>query len=203
MRQLLPPLLVTILLASAGAAQADPITYTTTLSGANEAPPNSSPATGIATVVIDDIANTMALHVDFSGLVAPTTAAHIHCCTPTPNAGTAGVATTVPYFAGFPIGVTAGTYDMTFDLLAASTYNPAFVTAHGGTLALAETDLLAGLASGSAYFNIHSSTYPGGEVRGFLNIAPIPEPGHLAMLAVGLVGLAGVRRWRGAAVQAT
>lgn len=199
MRQLLPPLLVTILLAFAGASHADPITYTTTLSGANEAPPNSSPATGIATVVIDNTANTMALHVDFSGLVAPSTAAHIHCCTATPNAGTAGVATTLPYFAGFPIGVTAGTYDMTFDLLAASTYNPAFVTAHGGTLALAEAGLLAGLASGSAYFNIHSSTYPGGEARGFLNIAPIPEPGHLAMLAVGLVGLAGVRKWRGAA----
>lgn len=140
----------------------------------------------------------MALHVDFSGLVAPSTAAHIHCCTAEPNTGTAGVATTVPYFAGFPIGVTAGTYNMTLDLLAASTYNPAFITAHGGTVALAEADLLAGLASGSAYFNIHSSTYPGGEARGFLSVAPIPEPGHLAMLAVGLVGLAGVRRWRGA-----
>lgn len=197
MRQLLPPLLVTLMLGFAGAAHAATTTYTAALSGANEAPPNSSPATGKATIVIDDTANSMALHVDFSGLVAPSTAAHIHCCTATPNTGTAGVATAVPYFPGFPIGVTAGAYTMTFDLLAASTYNPAFITANGGTVALAEAYLLAGLASGSAYLNIHSSTYPAGEARGF--IAPIPEPGHLAMLAVGLVGLAGVRRWRGAA----
>lgn len=138
----------------------------------------------------------MALNVSFSGLVAPSTAAHIHCCTAEPGAGNAGVATTVPYFAGFPIGVTAGTYSMTLDLLSASTYDPAFVTAHGGTVALAEADFLAGLASGSAYFNIHSSTYPAGEIRSFLSVAPIPEPGHLAMLAVGLVALAGVRGWR-------
>jgi hypothetical protein len=199
MRQLLPSLLVTALLGFSGASLAATTTYKTTLSGAHEVPPNSSPATGMATVVIDDTANTMALQVDFSGLVAPSTAAHIHCCTAAPNTGNAGVATTVPYFAGFPIGVTAGTYSMTLDLLAAGTYNPAFVTAHGGTVALAEADLLAGLASSSAYFNIHSSTFPAGEVRGFLSVAPIPEPGHLAMLAVGLVGLAGVRRRRGAA----
>jgi hypothetical protein len=195
MRHLLPPLLVTLLLGFAGAAHAASTTYTTKLSGANESPPNSSPATGMATLVIDDTANTMALQVDFSGLVAPSTAAHIHCCTATPNTGNAGVATAVPYFPDFPIGVTAGTYSKTFDLLAASTYNPAFITANGGTVALAEAYFLAGIASGSAYLNIHSSTYPGGEARGF--IAPIPEPGHLAMLAVGLVGLAGVRKWRG------
>lgn len=199
MRQLLPPLLVTLLLGFAGAAHAATTTYTTTLSGAREVPPNSSPGTGTATVVIDDTANTMALNVSFYGLVGPTTAAHIHCCTAEPGAGNAGVATTLPYFAGFPIGVTSGSYTMTLDLLSASTYNPAFVTANGGTLAMAEAALLAGLASDSAYFNIHSSTYPAGEIRGFLSVAPIPEPGHLAMLAAGLAGLAGVRGWRGAA----
>ena len=50
----------------------------------------------------------------------------------------------------------------------ASSYNPAFVTAHGGTVAGAEADLLAGLKAGQAYLNIHSSTFPGGEIRGFL-----------------------------------
>jgi hypothetical protein len=199
MRHLLSPLLATMLLGFAGAAHSATTTYTTSLSGAKEAPPNSSPATGTAMVVIDDVANTMALHVDFSGLAGPSTAAHIHCCTPEPLTGTAPVATTVPYFAGFPIGVTAGTYNMTLDLLSAGTYNPAFVSAHGGTVALAEAELLAGLAAGSAYFNIHSTVYPAGEIRGFLIAQPIPEPGHLAMLGLGLVGLAGMRRWRGGA----
>lgn len=196
MRQLLPPLLAAVLLGFAGAAHAASTTYTATLSGAKESPPNSSPATGKATIVIDDTANSMAVQFDFSGLVAPSTAAHIHCCTATPDTGNAGVATAVPYFPGFPIGVTAGSYTMKFDLLSASTYNPAFITANGGTVAMAEATLLAGIAAGSAYLNIHSSTFPAGEVRGF--IAPIPEPGHLGMLAVGLVGLASVRRWRSA-----
>ncbi len=196
MRQLLSPLLVTILLGFASAAHATVTNYTTTLSGAKESPPNTSLGTGTATVLINDVYNEMRLHVDFSGLTGTTTAAHIHCCTADPLTGNAGVATTVPTFSMFPLGVTAGTYDMTFDLLSASSYNPAFVTAHGGTLALAEADMLAGLAAGTAYLNIHSSTYPAGEIRGFLIAAPIPEPGNLAMWAMGLAGLAGVRRWR-------
>jgi hypothetical protein len=196
MRHLLSPLLVTILLGFASAAHATVTNYTTTLSGAKEVPPNASPGTGTATVLINDVYNEMRLHVDFSGLVAPTTASHIHCCTADPLTGTAAVATTVPSFPMFPLGVTAGTYNMTLDLLSAGSYNPAFVSAHGGTLALAEADLLAGLAAGTAYLNIHSSTYPAGEIRGFLVAAPIPEPGNLAMWVMGLAGLAGVRRWR-------
>jgi CHRD domain len=136
------------------------------------------------------------VHVDFSGLVGTSTASHIHCCTADPQTGNAGVATTVPTFSMFPLGVTAGTYDTTLDLLSASSYNPAFVTAHGGTLASAEAALLAGLTAGSAYLNIHSSTYPTGEIRGFLIAAPIPEPGNLAMWAMGLAALVGASRWR-------
>jgi hypothetical protein len=49
-------------------------------------------------------------------------------------------------------------------------WNPAFITAHGGTPASAETALLAGLAANEAYLNIHSNTHPGGEIRGFLFI---------------------------------
>jgi hypothetical protein len=196
MRHLLSPLFVTILLSCASAAHADVHNFTTTLSGAKEVPPNTSPGTGAATVVIDDAANTMALHVTFSGLAGTTSAAHIHCCTAEPGTDSAGVATTVPTFSMFPLGVTSGTYDVTLDLLSASTYNPAFVTAAGGTLALAEAQLLAGLATGTSYFNIHTSAYPNGEIRGFLDAALIPEPGTLAMWVMGLAGLAGVRRWR-------
>ncbi|WP_139379481.1 CHRD domain-containing protein [Zoogloea sp. LCSB751] len=42
--------------------------------------PNASPATGAAMVVIDTVAHTMQVDVVFSGLLGPTTAAHIHCC---------------------------------------------------------------------------------------------------------------------------
>ena len=87
-----------------------------------------------------------------------------------PNAspGTAGVATLTPAFTGFPLGVTAGTLDHTFDLTLTSTYNSPYVTANGGTAAGAEAALLAAIAAGKAYFNIHTTVVAGGEIRGFL-----------------------------------
>src|ERR1035441_9141981 len=76
----------------------------------------------------------------------------IHCCTALPDAGNAGVATTTPTFTNFPLGVTSGSYDFTYDLTAAGTYNPAFVTAEG-SVAIAEAALLGGIAAGDSYLN--------------------------------------------------
>jgi hypothetical protein len=182
MRNFLSALLASALLSFAGAAHAGLITYTATLSGLNEVPPNASQGIGFATVIIDDAALTMTLHVAFSGLSAPTTNSHIHCCL-TPQTGTAGVATTVPSFAGFPSGVTAGTYDNTLNLLLASSYNPGFITLNGGTAATAAQALLTGMANGSSYLNIHTTAFPAGEIRG--NLIAVPEPGGIALLALG------------------
>jgi hypothetical protein len=141
----------------------------------------------------------MEVNVVFSGLSAPNTASHIHCCTAVPNTGTAGVATAVPTFTGFPSGVTSGSYDHIFDLALLSSYNPAFVTAHGGTAVPAEADLLAGLVADEAYLNIHSSSFPAGEIRGFLQReqapAAVPEPATLSLLGLGLA-TSGFRTWR-------
>jgi hypothetical protein len=125
----------------------------------------------------------MHVHADFAGLLGTTTASHIHSATPTPLSGTAGVATTTPSFVGFPLGVTAGTFDSTLDMTLASSYNPAFVTANGGTTASAELALFSGIADGKAYLNIHSSVVGGGEIRGFL--VPLPEPGCISIAVVG------------------
>jgi CHRD domain len=149
-------------------ARAAAITYAAALSGPAESPPNTSPGTGFTRVDFDPAAHTLRVQVGFAGLVAPTTASHIHACTATPGSGTAGVATQVPFFTGFPIGATSGTYDHTFTTLDAATYNPAFVTANGGTAASAEAVLATCLAAGRTYLNIHSTTFPGGEIRGFL-----------------------------------
>jgi len=169
--------------ALSSASQATTLTFSAVLNGASEAPPNASAGTGTALVTYDDLTHLLALNVSFSGLTGNVTAAHIHCCTAAAGTGTAGVATVTPTFTGFPTGVTFGTYIHSFDLTQASSWNAAFVTAHGG-LALAETDLVAALTAGKAYLNIHSTSFAGGEIRGFL--APVPEPGT-AVLAVPLL----------------
>jgi hypothetical protein len=155
-----------------GSALAAQIIYQAVLSGPNEAPPNASPGTGSAKLTIDTTANTMRVQATFSGLSGITTASHVHCCTAVARVATAGVATQTPSFAGFPLGVTSGTYDLTFDMTLNSSFNAAFVAANGATPATAFATLLNGMALGGAYFNVHSNMFPGGEIRGFLERVP-------------------------------
>jgi MYXO-CTERM domain-containing protein len=57
------------------------------------------------------------------------------------------------------------------------------------------TDLdIAQLRGGLWYANIHSTLYPGGEIRG--QFVPVPEASTYAMGAVALMGLAWLRRRR-------
>ena len=173
-------LLAALMLPVAG-AHAKPTTFVTNLLGANEIPSNSSPATGSATVVLDPAANTLRVQVTFTGLTSPTMMAHIHCCLASLFANAnVGVATTVPAFPGFPLGVMSGTYDHVLDLTSASSYNPGFVNLQGGTVAGARTALINGIQNGETYLNIHTTMFPGGEIRGLL--AASPTPAQLSLL---------------------
>ncbi len=160
------------------------VVYSVNMNGGNESPANGSPGIGSGTVTFNDVAKTMTVNVTFSGLIGTTTNAHIHAATSTPFTGIAGVATQTPTFVGFPSGVTSGTYaPAPFDMSLAASYNAAYLTANGGTPDSAFSALMAAAASNRAYFNIHSSAFAGGEIRGFL--IAVPEPS--SMLLTGLV----------------
>ena len=155
--------------------------------------PEAAGATGsgVASLLIDDLTDLMTLKVDFSGLSGTTTVSHIHGATAVAGVGTAGVMTTTPSFSGFPAGVSSGSYEQVFDLLAATTYRAGFITANGGTTG-ARDAFVASLLNGKAYLNVHSSTYTGGEIRGFF---AQEVPGPLPLLGAG-VALGWSRRLR-------
>ena len=162
--------------------------YNATLSGATEVPPTGSTATGSATLTLSG--DSLTVVESFSGLIGgPASAAHIHCCTlPGANAPVA-----IP-FTNFPVA-TSGTYTNTFDLASTTTYTASFLNGSGGgTAAGAEAVVITALNAGEAYLNIHTSTFPGGEIEGFA-VAATPEPGSLLLLGFGLAAIAMSRRF--------
>ena len=132
-----------------------------------QVPPNASPGFGFAKLTLDDIANTLHIDLTYSGLTAPATNAHIHCCAdPGSNAGVV-----LPFIpGGFLTGSTSGSFIADFSL----------------------TQTLVGdIESGRSYINIHTGNFPGGEIRGNITAATLetPEPGAAAMLLIGLAAL--------------
>jgi hypothetical protein len=186
-KQLLIALTASMLLV-ASQVQAAPIVFTTAL--APEV--GGTSGTGFATVLLDPVAHTLEVEASFDDLTGTTTVAHIHCCVDPP--GTVGVATYPGTFPGFPAGVTSGAYvSPQIDLTLATSYTASFLNNFGGgTTAGAEAALLAGLMSGRAYFNVHTTFAPPGEIRGFL--APVPEPAALMLLATGVCAALARRR---------
>jgi CHRD domain/PEP-CTERM motif len=152
-------------------AAATIIVYNVTLSGTESVPANASTAFGTATVTVDDILDSVAVALSFSGLLGGNaSAAHIHCCVPTTATGPV----VIP-FTGFPT-TTSGTYSNTF--LGVSAAN------------------IAGIEAGLAYINIHDAVFPGGEIRGNILATSVPEPASLSLVGIAALALFALRRAR-------
>ena len=113
-----------------------PLQLTATLNGASEVPAGTSTATGTASLTL--IGSQWSYVVRYSGLAGTATAAHIHG--PADAAHSAGVLV--------PLNTPAG--------------NSGSLS---GTLSLTP-QVLANVLAGMTYINIHSTTNPGGEIRG-------------------------------------
>ena len=166
-------------------AQADIFQYSFTF--APEAVGATGTGTGSATY--DDVSHLLQLQATFSGLSGNVTQTHIHGPTASPGTGTSGIAVGNTSLPNFPLGGTSGSYSETLDLTQTSVYNAGFLAgAGGGTAAGAESAFITAMNEGRAYWNIHTSTFGGGEIRSFATL--VPEPSSFALAGLGVAGIA-------------
>jgi CHRD domain len=128
----------TIAIACAGPATAATVNLKADLKSADEVPPNPSAGSGSVTATFDTDSKMLTWKGTYSGLTGPATAAHFHGpAEPGKNAGVV-----VPVF-------TAATAKSPFE----------------GSMALDDAKA-ADLLAGKLYFNVHTETNKGGEIRG-------------------------------------
>ena len=145
--------------------------------------------TGTGSITYNDVLNTLRLQATFSGLSGNATVAHLHG----PLPSTSVIVPSGSSLPSFPTGNTFGTYDQTLDLGSTSTYRSAFITANGGTTTGARNALIASFDARTTYFNIHSSTFGGGEIRA--TVTPVPWETD-ALSVVGTTVLFGFGVWK-------
>ena len=142
------------LLFGAAGASAQAVVATATLGGGDETPILLSGAAGTAEVAIDTTAKEFAITLRIFNIPTTTTAGHIHV-------GSKGIAG--PVVLDFPaIAGRLGDFVTAFRVGEAS-FRP---NAAIGINTI--DDLIQAVANGNAYVNIHTTTFPGGEIRGQL-----------------------------------
>jgi hypothetical protein len=159
--------LTSVLLTMPGWSQAATYSLYASLDGSQAS--TASPGTGTGMMTYDDVANLLNWDITFSGLLAGTTASHFHG--PAVPGVAAGVQVTIPL--GTSLGATSGTLI--------------------GMATLTETQEVQ-LLSDLWYINIHTSTFGGGEIRGQVQVVPLPAAAWL--FGGGLLGLVALARRR-------
>lgn len=158
-------LTVPCLLAIAGISQAALFNVNASLTGSQEVPPNNSTATGTMVGLYDDATNIITVtSFNLVGMSSALSGSHIHVGNPGSNGG---VIVNIPVATSW-MNMGSGNYMY-----------------QGTSLTLPQANEAAFLTGGT-YFNIHTSNFPGGEIRGQIIVTPVPEPATMMALAAGV-----------------
>ncbi len=118
------------------AAQAETLTFHTTMNAATEVPPKQSSGTGTVTATIDTATKTLTYTVQYTGLTGPATMGHFHG----PAAAGKNAGVLIPFA------------------------QPVTSPIHGSTTVTDAQ--IADFRDGNVYANVHTAANPGGEIRG-------------------------------------
>jgi uncharacterized protein (TIGR03118 family) len=128
--------------------------FVATLNGAQEVPANATTGRGVGIVLLNSAETSAQVSLYFTGLTTPAQAAHIH--------GPAPAGTNAPIlfpFASVPAATSGSVNNV--------------------TIALTPTQVQQ-LKAGLFYMNVHTTTNPGGEIRGQILFNPIDEANFFA-----------------------
>lgn len=146
--------------------QASIIPWTAILDQGQEVPPTGSPGTGSASGTVDNFTGLLNWNISFSGLSGPVTGMHFH------GPGGPGINAGVQVNIGSISGL----------------LSPSI----GSTTISAQQ--VSALLAGNWYINLHTAQHGGGEIRGQVIPALVPEPAMLALVGFGLAALGAMRR---------
>jgi hypothetical protein len=128
------------------------------LLGVNETPSISTPATGRFRAVIDEDSGLITFTLRYENLTTPPAVAHIHF-------GERHVAGGVMVFlcgGGGQPACPASPAEITGSITAENVVGPAVQGIAEGEF----DEVLAAIRAGASYVNVHTATFPGGEIRG-------------------------------------
>jgi hypothetical protein len=135
------------------------VTLRAELRGLNEVPPTTSQGSASLRAQLDEEAQTIDFTIDYADLTVAPSVAHIHFG---PTKVNGGVMVFFCGGGGKPACPTTTTGTLSGTIAAADVLGPAAQGVTAGDFA----DVVRAIRTGNSYANMHTTTFPGGEVRG-------------------------------------